>query len=95
MTASTFAVKEKSEKVWTGHSDRHVVLPLLALEAFALLLEVLGFVLATFLLQLFLFKTGTSGKWIQAVSLASCVALGSWIVFSVWLKIPLPKGVWL
>jgi putative tricarboxylic transport membrane protein len=65
-----------------------------ALFGYALLLMPLGFVLTTLLVLGFLFRCIAGLGWI--VSLASTVAAtaGSYVLFSVWLKVPFPPGLW-
>ncbi len=97
MTTSTFVAKGEGaeDQVWAGQNWKNLFLPLLALLAFVLLLDPLGFLLVTFLLQFFLLKLSHPDRWTRPAALALSIAVVSWLVFSVWLKIPLPKGIWL
>ena len=64
-----------------------------ALLAYFLLLEYLGFVVASFLLMAFLFLSVARQKWYFAVASAVvCIGL-SYLLFDVILKSNLPKGV--
>lgn len=71
-----------------------VVGALAALFAYALLLTPLGFVLTTLLVLGFLFRYIAELGWV--VSLGSTVAAtaASYVLFSVWLKVPFPPGLW-
>lgn len=55
-------------------------------------LEHLGFILTTFFLILFLMRAIEPQKWKLAVFYALVSALGSFILFQVFLKTPLPRG---
>ena len=65
-----------------------------ALFAYGLLLMPLGFVLTTLLVLGFLFRGIAGLGWV--VSLGSTVAATvlSYVLFSVWLKVPFPPGPW-
>lgn len=65
---------------------------LVVLGAYALLLEPLGYPLCTFLLVLFMLRVVNPYRWTMALSLAAIAALGSYVVFAVWLHVPLPPG---
>lgn len=64
------------------------------LFAYALLLEPLGFVLSSFICMSALFKAGNSWRWPAAsVAAASLVAI-AYVLFVVFLNVPLPRGYW-
>ena len=65
---------------------------LVVLGAYALLLEPLGYPLCTFLLVLFMLRVVDPYRWTTALSVAAIAALGSYIVFALWLQVPLPPG---
>jgi hypothetical protein len=64
-----------------------------ALVFYAAFLERLGFVASAFLLMSFLFALSGAQGWARVVGSAGAVALGSFAIFELWLKIRLPKGV--
>ena len=64
-----------------------------ALLVYALVLERLGFLLATFLLLVFFFKVLQRQGWLVVVSGSLATALLSWLVFKVWLGVNLPGGL--
>lgn len=64
-----------------------------ALLAYALVLERLGFLLATFLLLGFFFKALQRQSWLVVVSGSLAGALLSWLVFKIWLGVNLPGGL--
>jgi len=63
---------------------------------YGLLLDLLGFLLSTFILMFILYALFFEGKnkWPRVFMYAAATALAGWLVFSVALKVPFPKG-WL
>ncbi len=68
---------------------------LLALALYTLVLDPLGYPIATFLLVLFMLRPATRSTILPAFGLAVLAAGGSYVLFAVWLKVPLPPGPWL
>jgi putative tricarboxylic transport membrane protein len=66
---------------------------LLALFGYALLLNVLGFPLTTFLFFFFLFRLTETEKWLMPLFLAGVMMGFSYLLFSVWLGCQFPRGV--
>jgi hypothetical protein len=67
---------------------------LVALFAYAICLETLGFLISTFLLLVFLFRAGIeTQKWMWAIGGSAVASLSSYAVFELWLKTQLPKGI--
>ncbi len=73
-------------------STRRVVPILLALFAYAFLLDILGFFLDTFLLVLFLIRGVESRPWWVAGLGALGISFFCYLVFRVWLQVQLPMG---
>lgn len=65
---------------------------LVVLGAYVPLLEPLGYPLCTFLLVLFMLRVVDPYRWATALSVAAIAALGSYAVFALWLRVPLPPG---
>lgn len=87
--------KSQEEASWFPRKRwRVLVLVLSALFAYALLLEVLGFLMTTFLLLLFLFKVIEPERWIVAIGGSLLTTLCSYALFALWLQVQLPKGLW-
>jgi putative tricarboxylic transport membrane protein len=61
--------------------------------AYALLLDLLGFLLCTFLLVAFYLKLIAARRWSVALIFAAVVALSSHLFFDVLLKAELPRGL--
>lgn len=64
------------------------------LGAYTFALEPVGYPLCTFLLVLFMVRVIAVYRWPLALTLAVLVAGGSYVVFALWLKVPLPPGQW-
>jgi len=69
-----------------------VVALLAALAAYVLVLEPLGYPVSTFLLALFMLRVVEPHRWAVALGVAATAAAGSYLVFAVWLQVPLPPG---
>ena len=69
-----------------------VVALLVVLGAYTLLLDPLGYPLCTFLLVMFMLLVTDPQPWAMAVGVAAITAVGSYVVFAIWLSVPLPPG---
>lgn len=67
---------------------------MVALCVYALALEPLGFVAATFALLLFFFKALERQRWLVALASSLTTALLTYLVFKVWLNVQLPAAPW-
>ncbi len=65
---------------------------LVVLAAYTFLLDPLGYPLCTFLLVLFMLRATDPQRWAVALSMAAITAVGSYVVFAIWLSVPLPRG---
>jgi hypothetical protein len=65
-----------------------------ALFAYVVLLQPLGFVLASFLLMLALFRAVQSHRWVVAIGESVAAAILGHLVFQAWLGVRLPRGPW-
>jgi hypothetical protein len=65
---------------------------LIVLGVYIFLLDPLGYPFCTFLLVLFMLRVTDPQRWAVALSLAAITAFGSYIVFAIWLSVPLPRG---
>ena len=69
-----------------------VTLLLLVLFAYTFLLDLLGYLLCTFFLVLFMLRAIDPQRWTVALGMAAVTAIGSYVVFAMWLSVPLPRG---
>jgi putative tricarboxylic transport membrane protein len=70
-----------------------VVLMLVAMAASFLLLEALGFVVVTALFMAVMVYCLGERSWRIFATVPVLSAVGLYIVFAVWLRVPLPKGI--
>jgi len=61
--------------------------------SYALFLEQLGFVTTTFVFLCFLLRVTGVRNWTRAAAVAGAVALGSFAIFDLWLRIRFPRGM--
>jgi putative tricarboxylic transport membrane protein len=86
---------EKIDQPWYPKERwKKLIWVLIALFAYAVCLEILGFLISTFLLLVFLFRAGIeTQKWMWAIGGSAIASLSSYAVFELWLKTQLPKGI--
>ena len=65
---------------------------LIVLSAYTFLLDPLGYPLCTFLLILFMLLVLDPQRWTVALGMAALTAVGTYVIFAVWLSVPLPRG---
>ena len=88
--------RARGQKIWEiGYWEGYglPLLVLLALLGYILVLNVLGFLLTTFLWLFFLFKLGDPKRWLMPFIAAISTVIISYLVFGVWLQLQLPKGI--
>ena len=87
------ALRSRSSAVGEGSGRiAKVALLLIALSAYTFLLDPLGYLICTFLLVLFMLRVTDPQRWTVTLSMALITAVGSYVVFAVWLSVPLPRG---
>ena len=91
--------KEILEKVadsWKGTRWSHINFLCLLFLVYTALFPKLGYLLTTFALMAYLFEirvgVGRQRIWIRLGS-ALITALATYLIFSIWLDVPLPKGL--
>jgi putative tricarboxylic transport membrane protein len=83
---------EPPEEAPDGKFWRKRLYSILALVLYASFLDLLGFILATFLLLFFLFKILSPQKWFSPVLISLIAVILSYLLFHVWLRIDFPPG---
>jgi len=86
--------QQEEERIWSGVDFKKLILVLFSLVCYALILERIGFAIATFLLLVVLFKVIGSRRWPFALMTSVIVVLLSYLLFVVLLKIEMPSGPW-
>lgn len=61
---------------------------------YALLIEVSGYLLNTFLLFVWLLRPVGRQSWALTLGVSLTAVLAGYLVFDVWLKVQLPRGIW-
>ncbi|MDA8125601.1 MAG: tripartite tricarboxylate transporter TctB family protein [Deltaproteobacteria bacterium] len=84
---------EPSGEAKTGSRRATVITLCLSLFAYAIAVHWLGFVLATLLFVVFLFRIVETEPWWRSLTKGALVTAGNYLVFVLWLGIPLPKGI--
>lgn len=72
---------------------KKLVLILATLFGYALILNYLGFIASTFIFLLILFRFVEPQKWIVAIGGSALASIACYMVFELWLKTQLPRGI--
>ncbi len=75
------------------HSHR-VTLALVTMFVYSLLLDTLGFLIATFFLVGILFRLGQPRPWWFLIGVSAIVTFISYLIFGVFLRVYFPRGLW-
>ena len=84
--------REKTMQAGAARSTKQVVLFIGAIGVATLLFKSLGYPLMAFLLLLALLRILGVRRWAYNLSLSLLTATGAYLLFVLWLQIPLPKG---
>jgi len=87
------ATEEKQDSSLTARWPR-LVAAVAILLAYAFLVDFLGYLMMTLVFMLFVLKIVEPANWRTALLEAVLAAGGSYSLFELWLKVPLPKGIW-
>lgn len=74
-------------------SGRRALMTVGAMGAYTLVLDRLGFLLATSALLVVLVRAYGERRWVVVLSVALCATGAAYGLFAGWLKVPLPPGV--
>jgi hypothetical protein len=83
---------ESGEFLWRELSWRRCLSVVLAVFVYALLLPLLGYLIATFILMVVLFSLYDRRRWAIVVPSSLLVIGITYLVFHVWLKVQFPIG---
>ena len=72
--------------------SRRVVLALASLFVYSLVLNIIGFVVATFFLVAILFQIGQSRQWWLVIGMSALVTFIAYLIFGVFLHVYFPIG---
>jgi len=79
--------------LWAGLEPGKVLYVMVLLITYNFLLKPVGFLFSTFLLLLLLFRIKGSYSLKTILLMSILVTVGSYIIFEIWLKAQLPKGI--
>ena len=83
----------KVKKIGVKGNWKIFLLTLIALFAYAILLEPLGFIFSTFLFLFSTFKITEPKKWLAPLVFSVSTIILSYFIFSFWLRCQFPKGI--
>lgn len=72
---------------------KEVLLVIISLVLYGVLIDYIGYLLVTFLLMALLLRSVEPQPWMAVVGWALGGTLGSYLVFEVWMKLRLPRGI--
>ena len=81
------------EKVWAGVKFQKLIFVLLMLLLYGVLMNTLGFIVCSLLLLLITVRYVGSQTWRGAILVSIISSVGSYVLFEVWLSVPLPRGI--
>ncbi len=85
--------RERTAKI-LGTRWKNAFLIVGSLLVYAVLMSWLGFLIATFLLMVVMLKAIEPQKWWLALVIALFSSAATYIVFSRWLEVQFPRGLW-
>ncbi len=75
-----------------GMAWRKILFVVTGVLLYAFLLEPLGYLIATCLLMVFLFRASESQRWFSVVSWSVMVSALTYVLFKIWLQVQFPAG---
>jgi putative tricarboxylic transport membrane protein len=91
---STFRdIQVSLQSLWAGLETGKVLYVIVLLVAYTFLLKSLGFLISTFFLLFLLFRVKGTYRLKSIFLMSLLVTVGSYIIFEIWLKAQLPKGI--
>ncbi len=81
------------QSLWAGLDPGKVLYVIVLLVAYTLLLKPVGFLISTFFLLSLLFRIKGTYRLKTVFLMSLLVTMGSYIIFEIWLKAQLPKGI--
>jgi putative tricarboxylic transport membrane protein len=81
------------QTLWAGLETGKVLYVIVLLVAYTFLLKSLGFLISTFFLLFLLFRVKGTYRLKSIFLMSLLVTVGSYIIFEIWLKAQLPKGI--
>lgn len=85
--------EQDDKEAWVKENRKKVVLILIALFGYGFLLELLGFLVTTFIFLFFLFKLTEPKRWAMPLVISGITVILSYLFFAIWLKSSFPRGI--
>jgi putative tricarboxylic transport membrane protein len=82
-----------TEKFWAKENWIKFLITLVAMFGYVLFFKSLGFLLATFLFLLLLFKLTETKRWVRPMVFSAVIGVLGYLLFCVWLKGQFPRGI--
>jgi len=83
----------KMKNLWKGTNWGRVIMVLASLFIYAIFLQGLGYLLATFGLMALMFGMMGKTRWWVRVITAAITVVATYMIFYAWLDVQLPKGI--
>ena len=83
---------QRLRSLWEGRQTGKAIYIVGLLLGYMLFLGSLGFLIATFILLILLFRVQASYSWKTVIVLSAAATLFSMVIFDVWLGVQLPRG---
>lgn len=80
-------------ELWAGVQWRRPLIAIICLIFYSVFLRDLGFLIATFILAVYLYRMLEPSTWTATLVAAVLTTLGFYLVFQMWLEVQLPKGL--
>jgi putative tricarboxylic transport membrane protein len=78
---------------WSGTRWRRPLIATVCLVLYSVFLRDVGFPVSTFILAAYLYRMLDPPGWTETLVAAALTTFGFYLVFQVWLEVPLPKGL--
>lgn len=88
--------KKAVETIMTLDTDinwKNIIFTVVVLFSYPLLLDILGFLLSTFLFTVLFLRFINPQRWLVVLGMGGAVAIIFYFVFQYWLKIQFPSGI--
>ncbi len=88
-----FNQDRKSEKLWENIQLQKLIFVALGLLIYTFFLNIVGFLICTFLLILFFIRFVGSENWLKSIVGAILTSIFCYLLFDKWLQANLPRGI--
>jgi putative tricarboxylic transport membrane protein len=90
------SAKKTEQPLWTNPGGvKKIVLTTIALLVYAIGMDYFGFLVSTFIFFVFLLRTIEPQRWGLAIAESLLASGVSYLIFEIWLKAQLPRGIFL